>query len=89
MSESIACYCGCHNQAAVTGTHVDPDTLNPVCRGCLTFALDEDLEVVCSRSPMYEEGRAGWEYHDVSDAPTWSEWTRNATLTPQSEGGGT
>lgn len=62
-----ACYCGCHGDEPRAAETVDPDTWNPVCWECLTYAVNKDGETVCCRQEEYEEGRMDWAY--VSHRP--------------------
>lgn len=63
------CYCGCHTgEPPRLGTHTCPAG-GCICLECLTFAVNEGGETVCSRTPEYHEGRSGWEYFTPEDTP--------------------
>ena len=65
-----SCYCGCHEDAPRSAETTDPDTQNPICWDCLTFAVDEDGETICCRQEEYEEGRPDWAYISHRPEPT-------------------
>ena len=60
--EGLDCNCGCHGDDPVPATTKDPATDNAICWDCLTFAVNEGGETICSRDPAYKVGVDGWEY---------------------------